>query len=66
MSDEDHLFQKLILEAIQACGDDVSAIEGHVFNRLGAMNVEQRERIQRDIQRVLGFREPPGPPYQVN
>ena len=66
MSDDDHLFQKLVLEAVQTCGDDMERIQAHVESRMGAMSEDQRERYRRDIHRIIGFREPPGPPYKDN
>ena len=66
MADRDHVFQALVHEAVTACGSDVAAIERYVAERLGAMNEDQRQQVMRDIQRVLGFREPPGPPYRTN
>jgi len=66
MPDQDHLFQRVVQEAVIACGADMAAIERYIADRLGAMSDDDRRRISRDIQRVLGFRDPPGPPYQTN
>lgn len=65
MADE-NAFQHLVFEAVQACGHDVTAVENYVQDKLGSLEPTERERLQRDIQRVLGFCEPPGPPYEVN
>ena len=66
MADADHLFMALVLEAVQACSGDIASIESYVLKKMEAMSVEERERVSRDIQRVLGFREPPNPPFKLS
>ena len=61
MRDADHLFQRLCLEAARACGDDMTAIERYVFDRIETMDPVDRERIKRDLERVLAFRAPTRP-----
>lgn len=58
MADFDHSFQKLVAEAVAACGPDRMAIERYVLQKREAVDEGERERLQRDIDLVLNFHAP--------
>ena len=64
MSEEDdHSFQRLVLEAVRQCAPDFSiqSVEAALEAHLGKLTPTQQAKVKREIERVLSFREPDAP-----
>ena len=55
---DDHVFQRLCLEAVVACNGDIAAVERYVRDRVAALDDGQRDAVTRDLDRIFAFHAP--------
>ena len=57
MADVDRVFEKLINDAVGACGSNMPCIVAHVEEQTGKLNPQQRRELELMLQHVAGFHE---------